>query len=168
MKLPESLKTELAQWNDGDGISLEAWTDCSGNFDLAVGYCTLFWPEFEVVGDYLLVKGHSKENIESFEGVTSPLGVEWVLNHIHIADLHCRAEPPVSVQHCLILGNTLKEIYAAKLAVEFPDRPCEVEFYIPEDADDLQEYQVSFWQKKWEDTSHAVAGPQSSDDRGSE
>ena len=49
-----------------------------------------------------------------------------------------------------LLGAVLKEIYEAKLQRVFPDRPCVVEFYVPEDKDDLMQYQISFWQKAHE------------------
>ena len=53
----------------------------------------------------------------------------------------------ISKDKLLVLGNVLKEIYEAKLQWQFPDRPCTVEFFIPDDPDDLRDYQISFWQK---------------------
>ena len=41
MKYPE-LIPELPTWNNGAGISVEAWVGCSGNFELAIGYSRLF------------------------------------------------------------------------------------------------------------------------------
>jgi hypothetical protein len=148
--IPNSMQAELGRWNNGSGIDLRSWISCVGNLDLAVGYTTIFWPTFEVVGDYLLVEGCSKDSLEGFEKQTNstPKGVEWVLNHLHIVDIHC--EVGATIEHCLKLGVTLQEIYSAKLAWQFPDRPCEVEFYIPDDQDDLVQYQISFWQKKWD------------------
>ncbi|WP_338548131.1 hypothetical protein [Roseovarius phycicola] len=151
-EIPKSMQAELGRWNNGSGIDLMGWVSCLGNIDLAVGYTTIFWPTFEVVGDYLLVEGSSKETIEAFENQenSTPMGVEWVLNHLHMIDIHCDNEVEATVDHCLKLGKTLQEIYSAKLAWQFPDRPCEVEFYIPDDQDDLVQYQISFWQKKWD------------------
>jgi len=51
------------------------------------------------------------------------------------------------------LGNKLKEIYEAKLQWQFPDKPCVVSFYEPDDDDDLIEYQITFWQKAHEKES---------------
>ena len=45
-----------------------------------------------------------------------------------------------------MLGKKLKDIYEAKLRWEFPDEPCRVELYVPDEPDDLDEYQLSFWQ----------------------
>jgi hypothetical protein len=49
-----------------------------------------------------------------------------------------------------LLGNTLKDIYQAKLAWQFPHAPCIVELYAPESDDDFIDYQLSFWQLKHE------------------
>lgn len=46
MDIPESMRSELGAWNNGGGIDLEGWVGCEGSFALAVGYLTLFWPEF--------------------------------------------------------------------------------------------------------------------------
>jgi hypothetical protein len=48
------------------------------------------------------------------------------------------------------LGNRLKDIYEAKLRWQFPERSCGVKYFVPEDPDDYLEYQVTFWQKAWE------------------
>jgi hypothetical protein len=37
MDVPDSMKAELAAWNDGAGIDLESWVSCEGRFALAVG-----------------------------------------------------------------------------------------------------------------------------------
>lgn len=66
------------------------------------------------------------------------------MNHIYLADIHCNEK--VSVDKILVLGRVLKEIYTAKLALQFPDHPCEVKFYIPEDKEDIFSYELSFYQ----------------------
>jgi hypothetical protein len=146
------MNAELSRWNAGQGISLEGWIGCTGSFDLAVGYCTVFWPTFMVIDRYLLTEGCSPETIRGFESQpnSTPKNVEWVLNHLHLLDIHAHDEVCATPDRLLALGNILKNIYAAKLLWQFPDRPCEVVFYIPENQGDLLEYQISFWQKKWD------------------
>jgi len=51
---------------------------------------------------------------------------------------------------CYFLGEKLKAIYEARLAYLFPGKPCIVEFYKPDDEQDLEAYQLSFWQEKHE------------------
>lgn len=149
---PISMSEELGAWDNGAGIPLETWAECQGNYKLAVGYAALLWPRFEAVGRYILLEGKTKENIEGFERQegASPKGVEWVLNHWHLADPHIQDHAQLSSDKLLFLGNIIKEMWEAKLRVQFPDRPCIVEFYVPEDPEELSEYQVSFWQSAWD------------------
>ncbi len=101
---------------------------------------------------YILRDGFSEDSLRGFEGNgRSRKSVEWLMNHLHIADIQYYGCGDASKDKLLLLGNILKEIYQAKLQWQWPDRPCAVEFCIPEDPDDLKEYQVSFWQKSHED-----------------
>ncbi|MFV1922452.1 MAG: hypothetical protein ACMZ63_07605 [Methylotenera sp.] len=149
--IPESMQEELSKWNNGSGIDLEGWLCSSGSYSLAAGYTTLFWPEFIEFEGYLLRKGFSIESLRGFEQVdgTNPKTIEWVMNHMHIAHVHYGSED-MSKDKIILLGNTLKEIYQAKLKWLFPEKPCLVELYIPEQHDDLDDYQISFWQAKHE------------------
>ncbi len=78
------------------------------------------------------------------------MSVEWVVNHVHIADLHYHECDDLTVDKVVVLGEALKEIYEARLRFQFPDKPCTVEFFKPDDPSDVEEYQISFWQKKHE------------------
>jgi hypothetical protein len=141
---------ELAAWNGGGGIDLESWVGCEGNFSLAVGYVTVFWPKFTKFGNYIFLGEPSKNAIESFErhpGATSK-NVEAVLNHLHLVDIQYAYCPDATSDKLIRLGEALKEIYEAKLAWEFPEHPCEVMLYMPDDPDELHEYQITFWQRK--------------------
>ena len=149
---PESMTDELGAWDNGAGIPVEAWAEFYGNYKLAVGYAALFWPNFEAVGKYILVEGSSKETIEGFENQpnSTPKGVEWVLNHWHLADMHIADEDHLSADKLLFIGSIVREMWEAKLRLQFPDRPCKVEFYVPDDPEELWEYQISFWQTAWD------------------
>ncbi len=148
---------ELGAWNDSTGVPLETWAECEGNYKLAVGYAALLWPNFEAVGQYILVEGTAKESIKGFENQpnSTPKSVERVLNHWHLADLHNHDEDYPSADKLLFLGKIIKEMWEAKLRLQFPDRPCTVEFYVPNDPDALWDYQVSFWQTAWDDEEEA-------------
>ncbi|MCP1650420.1 hypothetical protein [Pseudomonas nitroreducens] len=155
MDIPESMKEELGRWNNGAGIDLEGWIDCTGNYSLAVGYLTLFWPEFVEFDGYILRKGFSEDSLRAFERVEGATreSVEWVMNHLHIADIHFRQDAQFSEDKSVVLGNALKEIYEAKLARQFPHRDCVVELYAPEAEGDFTDYQLSFWQAAPDTTS---------------
>lgn len=148
MDIPSSMADELQAWNGGEGIDLEAWVGCEGRFSLAVGYLTVFWPEFELIEGYILRARTTVNSIRSFEGRTGSTrqSVEAVLNHLHLTDIHYLGCPDASVDKILLLGTQLKQIYEAKLAWQFPDRPCTVSLFVPEDKNDLQAYQLTFWQ----------------------
>ncbi|MFZ6799509.1 hypothetical protein [Undibacterium sp. Di24W] len=150
MNIPESMKSELVSWNDGAGVSLQTWAESLGTFSLAVGYTTIFWPEFVEFEGYLLFSEFSQEALRGFErqpGSTRK-SVEWVMNHFHIAHLHCGATD-LTKDKIIYLGTVIKEIYEAKLKCQFPDRPCTVEFYVPDDSESLWDYQLSFWQNEF-------------------
>ena len=151
MEIPPSMKDELGAWNNGAGIGLEAWVGCEGRFALAVGYATIFWPEFVEFDGYILRKGFSEKSLrgsEKQEG-SSRKSVEWLMNHLHLEDIQHLGCADISRDKLIFLGNLLKEIYQAKLQWQFPDRPCTVELHIPE-GNDFEDYQLSFWQKRHE------------------
>ncbi|QKK32360.1 hypothetical protein FE844_023430 [Rhizobium indicum] len=146
--IPNSMKTELAAWNDGRGISLRDWTANSGNFSLAVGYSEIFWPRFVAFEKYVLVDGFNIEGLRWFEQnpEATRQSIEWVMNHFHIADIQHSACTDMAGDKLAILGERLREIYMAKLGWQFPDRTFVVEFVQPERADDFPDYQMSFCQ----------------------
>jgi hypothetical protein len=152
MKIPESMGAELGAWNNGAGIDLESWIGCEGRFSLAVGYATVFWPEFVEFDGYILRKGFSEESLRGFESQarSDRKGTEWLMNHLHIADIHHPGCSDMTQDKIVLLGAVLKEIYEAKLRYAFPERQCTVEFYVPEDPENLVEYQLSFWQNTHE------------------
>jgi hypothetical protein len=149
MKTPDSMKSELAAWNNGAGIDIKSWIACSGTFSLAVGYASVFWPEFVLFEGYILREGFSEVSLRGFEEQKdiNRKSVEWHMNHLHIADIQYYGCEDASRDKLLLLGNVLTEIYQVKLLWQLPNCPCSVEFYIPDDEEDLLEYQLSFWQK---------------------
>jgi hypothetical protein len=59
MDTPESMKAELAAWNNGAGIDIESWVGCEGKFSLAVGYSSIFWPSFTLFEGYMILPSES-------------------------------------------------------------------------------------------------------------
>ncbi|WP_189398049.1 hypothetical protein [Arenicella chitinivorans] len=157
MKIPPSMESELSKWNNGAGIDLEAWLSCMGNFSLATAYVSVFNPQFVAFENYIFqtsepLDEQAIENIRGFEAQegATPKSVEWVINHLHIVDIHHRGCDDISSDKLIEIGNALKEIYEAKLAFLFPGKPCTVDFFIPENSEDYDDYQLSFWQKSHE------------------
>jgi hypothetical protein len=154
MDIPSSMVTELQKWNNGKGIDLGSWINCSGSFSLAVGYTTIFWPEFVAFDGYILRGGFCENTLRSFESADGydRKAVERVMNHLHIADIQHYGCEDISKDKLQILGSSLQEIYSVKLKAQFPHAPCVVEFYQPEVDDDLWGYQISFWQETHDPT----------------
>ncbi|MDR2187659.1 MAG: hypothetical protein LBE62_06345 [Azonexus sp.] len=142
-----SLIPDLKDWNNGKGIDPESWVGCEGNFRLATAYSLIFWPEFVEMDGMIFREGMDRFTLNSWltacDGNKS--SVEAVANHLHIQYIHLSC-PDASPERFVYLGNVLKQIYAAKLAAEFPDRRFVVEFYEPPDQN-LGEYQITFYQR---------------------
>ncbi len=138
---------EMREWNDGKGIGIEAWVGCTGNFQLAVGYSVVFWPQFVEFEGYVLRKGFSLDSLRGFEsqnhGERRP--VEAVMNHLHIADIQRYGCEDLTRERVVYLGGVLKEIYQVKLAWQFPSKRFEVVFQ-DDDSEDLLDYQITFFQ----------------------
>jgi hypothetical protein len=139
-----ALIPELPAWNNGAGIAPDAWIGCMGSYQLAVGYSLVFWPRFVRHGDYVLRDGFSESALRSCETGCDARGVEALMNHVHIADLHVNDDPPSEAQ-LRYLGRVLQEIHRLKLAADFPDLTFEVVFDDTPGLDPL-DYQLTFWQ----------------------
>lgn len=113
IKIPKAMEAELQRWNGGEGVSVEAWVGCVGNFNLAIGYSTVFWPRFELIEGYILTEGWTAEFLQSIKNRpdSSPRAVEWMINHRHILDIHAGGDVAPTVEHIVRLGTVLKEIY---------------------------------------------------------
>lgn len=141
------MRSELGEWNGGQGVSLKTWTSASGSFRLAVGYAEYFWPEFQYVKGYILRVGTMAESIHKWNDADNPSqSVEALLNHFHLIDINYPDYENLSADLLMRLGGILKEIHEAKLRWQFPDIPCRVSFYVPEDPEDFDSYQLTFWQ----------------------
>jgi hypothetical protein len=148
---PNALIAELPEWNNGAGIDAKAWIECMGNYELAIGYSLIFWPQFVVIDEHVLRAGVTVEGLRAWQRHPGcdRRAVEAVLNHVHIADIHVNAES-VSEAQLRYLGRVLKEIHEVKLRADFPDRRFEVSFD-DEDGLDLSDYELTFWQVESED-----------------
>ena len=140
---------ELSSWNNGAGITPEDWVGCVGNFELAIGYSRLFWPDFvEHDGLVFLADGFSDDGYRDWTRHSSGdrRAVETVMNHRHVFDHFSHHGGTASEEQVVYLGRVLKEIWQAKLARDFPGRRFVVSF--PEDpVDYLTDYEVTFWQE---------------------
>ena len=140
-----ALIPELPKWNNGAGIDAEGWIECVGNYELATGYSLIFWPRFVRCDGYVLRDGFSEESLRGFEEASGcdQAAVEAVMNHVHIADIHCNVEPTEG--QLRYLGRVLKDIHEVKLSRDFPELRFAVSFN-DEPGLDLIDYQLTFCQ----------------------
>jgi hypothetical protein len=142
------LVAETRQWNDGRGIDLESWIACVGNFEHAIAYGELFWPDFAEHDGCVFFARFSEESYRGFLQQTggNRQAVEAVMNHRHILDLFCRPDLKPTREQVIYLGRLLKDAWAAKLQRDFPGKRFVVSF--PEEAsEDLLDYEVTFFQE---------------------
>src|SRR5215510_2151891 len=121
---------EMRDWNDGAGIDVESWIGCEGSFRMAIGYSTIFWPEFVEFESYVLRAGFSLESLRSFERQCTGdrRQIEAFMNHLHVADIQFHGCEDITHERVVYLGRFLSEIYRAKLAWRFPFKRFEVHF----------------------------------------
>ena len=142
-----NLIPELKDWHNGDGIDARSWIGCMGNFQLAIGYSALFWPSFVEFEGYVLRESFTVDGLRAWERQcgSDRKAIESVMNHLHIADTHYTGCPDINRDRVVYLGRTLRDIYTAKLAFQFPGRSFTVSFD-DSDSDDLIDYQLTFFQ----------------------
>ena len=139
------LVPETRDWNGGRGISVADWIECVGSVEHAIGYGELFWPEFVELDGCVFFAGVTEGNYKAFLEQTGgdKRAVEAVLNHRHLLDLFVDSQP--TREQVVYLGRLLREMWAAKLARDFPARRFVVRF--PEAGRvDLLDYEVSLYQ----------------------
>ena len=112
-----NLIPELSSWNDGAGISISSWIGCVGRFDHAVGYASIFWPDFVFYDGCILLRTPSAENFQNWMQTLNGdrAELEGMLNHRHITDLFFQSEFKPTKEIVLHLGRLLKEMWTAKL-----------------------------------------------------
>ena len=138
---------EMRDWNNGAGIDVESWIGCVGSFQMAIGYSTIFWPEFVEVEHYVFRAGFSIESLRGCERQCggNRRGIEAVMNHLHIADIQYYGCEDITRERVVYLGRVLSEIYRLKLSWQFPSRRFEVQFD-DSPVEDITDYQMTFTQ----------------------
>ncbi len=138
---------ELADWNNGDGISIDGWLGCKGDFQLAIAFSRLFWPRFVEHDGCILFEGFSVGSFDGFlaQAKGNRASVESVMNHHHLLDLFYHASDTATADQLSFLGSVLCDAWKTKLMSDFPNKHFEVTFN-KGGPDNLLEYIVTFWQ----------------------
>ncbi len=146
------LVPELRAWDahNGEEETPVGWVSCVGTFSLAVAYASLVWPSFTEVGGMVFRGEATEADVDSWLNITNHdlKAVEATLNHLHILDVqHPGIWSEATESQLQFIGQTLKASWAAKLALDFPDREFVVEF-IQGSVENTREYQVLFYEQR--------------------
>jgi hypothetical protein len=136
---------ELTDWNHAKGIDIDSWITCIGRFDHAIGYGSVFWPEFVLHEGCVLLAPVRHADIDKWvKDAPEKRVVEATINHRHIVHLFQGDGPAPTREAVLHLGRMLKEMWTCKLQRDFPDRQIVVDFP-EEDSEDLKNYQITIY-----------------------
>ena len=121
---------EMSQWNNGKGIDIESWLMCMGNFELAVAFGWLFWPQFKIHDDCILAVDIDLSTYQLFlkEANGNKQFVESRANHLCLVDLFHQDVAKPSDALLFHLGELLQDAWGCKLIRDFPDRKITVPF----------------------------------------
>lgn len=116
---------ELRLWNKGAGISPDDWIYLEGRADHALGFSSLFWPEFLEFDGYVLRApldvgrlrsweraGHSRQQVETAMNA-------FLFDHMFPDD---GTEPGLKSVQLKRLATIMADMLAAKLNRDFPGR----------------------------------------------
>lgn len=117
---------ELGHWNDGNGISPEAWIFIEGRADHALGFCAFLWPEFVQFEDYVLRAPLDVQRLRGWEraGDLSRKQIETAMNAYLLDGVFPQdeAEEALKEAQCERLATMMADMLSAKLARDFPQR----------------------------------------------
>jgi hypothetical protein len=141
------LVPEAREFDWVDDLTPVGWLWFAGTAGQAVAYAELFWSAFvEYEGCVLLAEPDSAK----FRDWMASTGgdrraVEAALNHRHVTDLFGGRGAEMSREQVVYLGRRLRDMWAAKLARDFPGRRF-VDSFPEDECESLQDYEVSFYQ----------------------
>lgn len=117
---------ELGLWNNGNGISPDAWIYIEGRADHALGFCAMFWPEFVEFEGYVLRAPLDIERLRGWErsGDLSRQQIETAMNAYLLDEIFPQdaADEALKDAQCEHLVAIMANMLDAKLARDFPQR----------------------------------------------
>ena len=120
------LLPDLQRWNAGAGISPDDWIYIEGRADHALGFCSLFWPDFVQFEGYILRAPLDVERLRGWEcdGNYSRQQIETAMNAFFFEYMFPddNTEPDLKGAQLTRLANIMSDMLVAKLKREFPDR----------------------------------------------
>jgi hypothetical protein len=139
--------------------SPEAYAFLESTLEVAIGFSEIFWPPFIEYDDMVFrgssetpICGEAVANIESwltrFDGNRSE--VERMINHEHLIDLFWERSRSGGNDQIAYLGRVVREMWAAKLKFDFPNRKfvVDLEIDVPDEngVNAVGDWIVTFYQ----------------------
>lgn len=118
------LLPELRKWNEGAGISPDDWIYIEGRADHALGFCSLFWPEFVQFDGYVLRAPLDVERLRSWESAGhSRQQIETAMNAFLFDFMFSddNTERELKSAQLRRLATIMADMLGAKLRREFPE-----------------------------------------------
>jgi hypothetical protein len=115
---------DLQRWNDGVGISPDDWIFIEGRADHALGFCSLFWPEFAQFNGYILRAPLDVERLRSWEGAGhSRQQIETAMNAFLFDYIFPQDDTEAALKgaQLKLLATLMSDMLVAKLKREFPE-----------------------------------------------
>lgn len=134
--LPDySLLRSQADWD----YSLINYIESRGSVELAVAFSKLFWPDFlERDGCIIRADGFVEANFAAWQQRLNGdcAAIERVMNLLHVGDLVPSDTSDLDPAVRRVLGQTLVEMWAARVGSLFPDRQFVVQLEANGDEDE--------------------------------
>ncbi|EAT07382.1 hypothetical protein NYF14_17425 [Sphingobium sp. 10 DY56-G10] len=116
---------QLAEWNNGQGITPADWIWIEGRADHALGFCSFFWPEFVSFEGYVLRGPLDVERLRGWEneGHTRQQ-IETAMNAFLLEGVFPNdpTESQLKETQADQLAKRMAAMLHAKLAHDFPER----------------------------------------------
>jgi hypothetical protein len=115
----------LREWNDGAGISPEDWIFIEGRADHALGFCSMFWPEFVEFEGYVLRAPLDVARLRGWESAGHPKeALETAMNAFFFDDMFPDDQTEESLKSAQSerLATIMSDMLSAKLKRDFPER----------------------------------------------
>lgn len=128
MKIPQSLSSELARWNNGQGVSPLVWISMKGSFHDFVGHARLIWPDFlERDNRIYLADFFEAERLENMlANGASARDAQAFMNALCVENFFEGPEESRPDDEIRSMAEFLKETWEAKLSSDYPGRPVHV------------------------------------------
>lgn len=141
------LVPDINAWKTGAGSDLADWIANVGAIERAIAFGEVYWPDFVEFDDCVLFANFNENNyravLAQVDGAKQ--AAETIMNTRHILEMFPNSSP--THEQSVYFGKLLKEVWSAKLQIQFPNRKVTVTFS-EQSRGELVDYTITFFQKR--------------------